>query len=118
MTRFYREPPNMPIPTVGSRWLRTAAEVRGKGLHVVVCEIEKATIGERTFHVVRYQQEGKARTHTMPARAFIAPSAHVPADAAAVPPPLPPLHRERLHALLDEIEASVKEARGLLSGAA
>ena len=64
------------------------------------------------------QQEGKARTHTMPARAFIAPSAHVPADAAAAPPPLPPLHRERLHALLDEIEASVKEARGLLSGAA
>lgn len=100
------------MPAVGSRWLRTSVGVRGQGLHVVVIACEPATVGNRSFHIIRYRYEGTTqRVGSMPAEQFVQPSAHVP-----VPPAEEQIPREeRLRGLLETIERSAQEARKLFA---
>ena len=99
------------LPAVGSRWLRTSVGVRGQGLHVVVTAVEPATVGGKSFHMVRYRYETTHRTSSSPADQFVLPSAHVLVPPAEDQTP----REERLRALLETIERSAQEARKLFA---
>ena len=85
---------NQMVPVVGSRWLRNSAEVRGKGLHVVVLYCDAAKVGEREYVVVRYRHEATKRRGSRPlddlvrAAPFLpplAPAPEAPSSATAQP---------------------------------
>ena len=84
---------NQMVPVVGSRWLRNSAEVRGKGLHVVVLYCDAAKVGEREYVVVRYRHEATKRTGSMPLEDFVRASNFLPPlpapDAAPIAAPQP-----------------------------